>query len=358
MMRSTRSKIYAIALTTIFLICEVLLFCLPVFSGIDGWIELLTGLLIALIFAPTIHEIGHLSFAYASKMKPVFVKFFCFKIEKKGGRYAFSFANPFEPDQTQVLPIKSGDMQKRAKRYALGGLIYGGGFFALFFFSAFVLSCFGIHSAKLWGITPYSGYLFLLNAVAFEYPSGKTDMLVYKGLCQNDATEKAMVMAMEVQGLAYEGIPYAKMGKENFSFPVLAEDEPLFAVCNHLKYRLALDEENYESASDALNRLAQSECYLSNFERERLASEITYMHVISSNVSAANETAKYCESYLKSESLSAKRILATVSYLSGRMEEARILKTQAEKLLEQEEILAEKYLEEKLLSRLDFQAKE
>lgn len=357
-MRSARSKIYAISLTACFLNCEGLLFCLPVFSGIDGWIDLLVGLLIALIFAPTIHEIGHLSFAYASKMRAVFVKFFCFKIQKKGGRYAFSLANPFDADQTQVIPIQSGDMQKRAKRYALGGLVFGGVFFALVFLSAFILSCFGIHSAKLWGIAPYSGYLFFLNVVPFEYPSGKTDMLVYKGICKGSDAEKAMVMAMEVQGLAYEGTPYAQMKKENFAFPVLAEDEPLFAVCNHLKYRLALDEENYESASDALNRLAQSECYLSDFERERLAAEITYMHVISSNVSAANETAKYCEAYLKSDDLSAKRILATVAFLSGRIEEAQILKNQAEKLLEQEEVLAEKYLEEKLLSRLDFQVKE
>ncbi|MBE5752578.1 MAG: hypothetical protein E7343_00730 [Clostridiales bacterium] len=357
-MRSARSKIYAILLTALFLISEVLLFCLPVFSGIDGWIDLLVGLVIALILAPTVHEIGHLSFACAFKMKPVFVKFFCFKIQKKGGRYAFSLANPFEEDQTQVIPIQSGDMQKRAKCYALGGLVFGGVFFAVFFLSALILSCFGIHSAKLWGIAPYSGYLFLLNAFPLEYPSGKTDMLVYKGICKGTDAERAMVMAMEIQGLAYEGTPYAQMQKENFMFPVLAEDEPLFAVCHHLKYRLALDEENYENASDALNRLAQSECYLSDFERERLAAEITYMHVINSNVSTANETAKYCEEYLKSDSLSAKRILATVAFLSGRIEESQILKNQAEKLLDQEEVLAEKYLEKKLLSRLDFKVKE
>lgn len=354
MTKTAFSKIYAITLTVLFLVGEVLLFCSPAFSGIDGWIELLIGLALALILAPTVHEIGHLSFAYASGMEAVLVKFFCFKIQRQGGRYAFSLVSPFEAEQTQVVPKNGGNMQKRAQRYAIGGLIYSGAFFALFFVSALVLTCFGIYSAKLWGVAPYAGYLFLLNVAPFEYPSGKTDMLVYLGLRRGESVEKAMVMAMEVQGLAYAGVPYSEMGKEKFEFPVIAEDEPIFAVCAHLKYRLALDEEDYALASHALNRLAQSESYLSAFERERLAGEITYMHALGGNLSAANESAKYCEGYLKSKRLQAKRILSTVALVSGKVDEALLIKAQAENLLETEFILTERNLEEKLLSRLQF----
>ena len=81
MRKTTLSKIYAITLTTLFLVGEVLLFCSPAFSGIDGWIDLLVGLILALIVAPTLHELGHLSFAYASNMEAVLVKFFCVKIQ-------------------------------------------------------------------------------------------------------------------------------------------------------------------------------------------------------------------------------------------------------------------------------------
>ena len=115
---------------------------------------------------------------------------------------------------------------------------------------------------------------------------------------------------------------------------------------------MALDEEDFDDASDALNRLAQSESYLSNFERERLAAEITYLHFLSGNFAMANETAKCCEAYLKSDSLSAKRILATIAYYSDKREETEILLEQAKRLLELEEIKAERLLEEKLLANL------
>jgi hypothetical protein len=352
MKRTTLCKIYAISLTVVFLLGEALLFCLPVFSGIDAWIELLIGLVVALIVAPTIHEIGHLSFARASKMKPILVKCFCLKIQRIGSRYAFSLANPFAPDQTQVLPVQSGDMENRAKRYVLGGLIYGGIWFFTILLFALVLSFFDVYSAILWGIAPYSGYLFLLNVAPFEYPSGKTDALVYQGICKDEPTEKAFIMAMEVQGLAYEGTPYAEMDDEKFDFPILAEDEPIFALCNHLKYRLALDKADFDGAADALNRLAQSESYLSDFERENLAAELTYMHALSGNLSAANETAKFCEEYLRGENLVAKRVLATVAWVAQKTEETENLKEQAKKLLEKEEIKAERLLEEKLLAKL------
>ena len=83
-----------------------------------------------------------------------------------------------------------------------------------------------------------------------------------------------------------------------------------------------------------------------------MAAEITYLHFLSGNLTAANETAKYCEEYLKSECLSAKRILATIAYYSGKLEEATILIEQAKKLLKTEEIEAERLLEEKLLANL------
>ena len=358
MKRSTLSKIYAVSLTVAFVAGEILLFSLPTFRSIDGWIELLVGFLTSIILAPTLHELGHITFAVTQKMKLVYTKFFCVKIKNEGGRYAFSFANPFQADQTQVVPKNGGNMEKRCKWYVLGGLIYGGLYFSLILLVAGLLSCFSIHSGKLWGMLPYAAYLFLLNVMPWEYPSGKTDMLVFDGIRRGENAEKAMLMAMDVQGRAYAGERYRDMEDAAFNFPVLMEDEPLYAVCMDLKYRRALDKADFNGAADALKRLAQSEEYLTFHERERLAAEITYMHLLSENFELANKTSALCKEYLQSERVAAKRILATFALSSGRVEEAKILKEQANNLLKKEEIQAERFLEEELLYRLKLSDKE
>lgn len=358
MKRNTLSKIYAIALTVAFVAGEILLFSLPTFRSVDGWIELLVGFLISIILAPTLHELGHISFAAAQKLKLVYAKFFCVKIKNVGGRYALSFANPFSPDQTQVVPTTGGDIEKRCKPYVLGGLIFGGLYFALILLAAVLLSCFGVHNGKLWGMLPYAAYLFLLNVMPWEYPSGKTDMLVFDGICRGENAEKAMLMAMDVQGRAYAGERYKDIEDSAFEFPVVMEDEPIYAVCMDLKYRRALEKSDFNGAADALKRLAQSEEYLTPFERERLAAEITYLHLLSENFELANKTSALCKEYLQSERATAKRILATFALSSGREEEAKILKEKAMSMLEKEEIRAEKLLEEELLGRLVFDKEE
>lgn len=354
MKRKTLSKIYAVALTVAFVGAELLLLGLSAFDSLDGVISLLSGLLISLIFAPTVHELGHITFANAFGMKLRYSKFFCVKIQKKGGRYAFSLANPFAADETQVVPTHGGDMKRRAVWYTLGGLIFSGVFLFLFLAAAMILSCLGIHSAKLWGIIPFAAYLFMLNFAPFEYASGKTDMLIFEGIRKGELAEIAMIAAMDVQGRLFAGEEYAKIEKAAFEFPVLAEDEPLFAVCQDLKYRRALDEGDFENAADSLKRLAQSEEYLLDGEGERLAAELTYMHALGGDLESANKCAKLCENYLKGESVAAKRILATVALLSGKIDEAKAIKAQADALLTSEDILGERLLEEKLLSRLIF----
>ncbi len=358
MKRNTLSKIYAIALTVALVAGEMLLISLPEFRSIDGWIELLVGLVISIFLAPTLHELGHIAFAATQKMKLVYTKFFCVKIKNDGGRYAFSFANPFENDQTQVIPTMGGDMERRCKRYVLGGLIYGGLYVALILLIAIVLSCFDIHNGQLWGMAPYATYLFLLNVMPWEYPNGKTDMLVFDGIRRGENAETAMLMAMDVQGRAYAGERYRDIEDDAFNFPVLREDEPIYVVCMNLKYRRALDKGEFKSASDALKRLSQSEEYLTSFERERLAAEITYINVLSGNFETANRTSELCKGYLQSERVAAKRILATFALSVGRAEDAKILKDQAIKLLGKEEIQAEKLLEEELLCRLELGEKE
>ncbi len=354
MKRQAFSKIYAIALTIAFVGAEILLLCMPAFRSTDGALSLIEGLIVALIFAPTIHEIGHISFALAQGMKLRYSKFFCVKIQKQGGRYAFSLANPFVADETQVVPTRGGDMKRRAVWYALGGLIYSGVVLSLFLAAAIILSCFGIHSAKLWGLVPFWSYLFLANCFPLEYASGKTDALIVSEIKSGEPVAQAFLAVMDVQGRLFAGEEYAKIEDAAFAFPVLAEDEPLFPICCDLKYRRALDEGDYVAAADSLKRWAQSEEYLTDFERQKLAAELTYMHALGEDFDSANKSAKFCEKFLKSQELSAKRILATIAFKAGKIDEAKTLKEEALSLLNGEDVVGERLLEEKLVKRLDF----
>ena len=91
----------------------------------------LVGTVCSLILAPLLHETGHMLFALSQNMRITYAKFFCFKIYVNGKRTCFGFASPFAPEQTQIVPKTGGNMQKRASRYTLGGLIFSGIFFII-----------------------------------------------------------------------------------------------------------------------------------------------------------------------------------------------------------------------------------
>ena len=94
--------------------------------GVRATVKGVCGLLLGVILEPIVHELGHLFFGKIAGMTCVYLKCFCFRIALKEGKKRFSFASPFSPDQTQVLPKKSGNMKKRAILYTLGGLTISG----------------------------------------------------------------------------------------------------------------------------------------------------------------------------------------------------------------------------------------
>ena len=72
-------------------------------GGTPDVAQALIGLLLGVIFAPIIHELGHVTFASMVQLDCVYIKCFCFKIYIKDGKKRFGFASPFLSDQTQVL---------------------------------------------------------------------------------------------------------------------------------------------------------------------------------------------------------------------------------------------------------------
>ncbi len=322
-------------------------------AGNASLVAALLGLMLSLFVAPFLHELGHILFAKRVNMQIVYAKFFCFELCRKRGRMRFRIVPPFGAEQTQAVPKTSGNMQKRAKKYVLGGLVFSGVFLVFLVLTAVVLGIFVRPFFVLFGFLPYTAYLFFLNVLPLEYGSGKTDALVYRGLKRGYDAERTMLSAMEIQGKLYEGKRFAEIEETLFfELPQLPEDEPLFALLLDLRYRYFLDKEEEQKAADCLNRLANSQEYLSPAEREKLAAELVYMHALRGDLEGAEACGKYCKEYLQSEDASAKRILAAFSAAFGRTEAATDLIKQALELLRFEEIKGVEKWERTLLSRI------
>ena len=352
-MRRKLATIYAIFCLALLLAGLSLVFYFAWNAGTNELVKALVSIVLSLILAPTLHELGHIFFAFSCDMELNYAKFFCFQVQRISGRLRFCLASPFAPDETQVVPKRGGDMKKRATFYTLGGLIVQGAFTFLFTCVVVVLACLGIQSFLFWGFLPYAWYLFLLNVAPFAYPSGKTDMLVYLGLKKGESVEKNMLNAMEIQGRLYAGESFAEIEETlYFSAPQLCEDEPLYAMMLDLQYRYYLEKNEQEKAAERLNRLASAQAYLTEKEVEKIAAELTYMHALGGDYERAKDCSKLCEEFLENEDAVAKRALAAYCKAFGKEEAVALLMEQAESILKSERIKGLAKAERILLARL------
>ncbi len=355
MKRRVYSTIWAIVCTLLLLAGETVAFFFAWKE--DVWVAVteLVCFVLGCVLAPIVHECGHIFFAKKGDMQVVYSKFSFLKLVEREGKLRLRFASPFADEQTQVLFKTGGDAYARARSYTLGGLVFSGIYLLLLVVAITLLTLFakGYASFAVAGLFPYAFYLFLLNVLPCEYGSGKTDARVYQGMKKDEPAEKTMLACMEIQGELFVGKSYGEIEKAwYFDLPQLPEDEPLYAVLQDLRYRYYLDIGELRQAADCLNRLANAQAYLSDVEMEKVAAELVYMHALNGDTERAEACAQVCSTYLQSESLSAKRILATVACYAGRIEDARILQAQAQASLQNNKIVGDRRLEEKLLARL------
>ncbi len=355
MRERTRSTIWAIVCTFLLIVGEATAFFFAWKVGVWVAATEVALFLLGFIVAPIVHELGHIVMAKSQDMQIVYAKFSFLKIYEKAGEKRLGFASPFAADETQVIPKTGDNMQKRASLYTMGGLLFGGIYFAVAVGCALALTMTvgGYAAFALWGLAVYGGYLFLLNVLPLSYYDGKTDTAVYVGMKRGEAAEKTMLAAMQIQGQLFEGKSYGEIDENlYFDVPQLAEDQPLFVVMLDLRYRYYLDKGEFIKASDCLNRLAQASEYLTQAETEKIAAEFVYMHALNGDTERAEACVKGCTEYLQEETLAAKRILAAVSLLGGKMEAVELLKEQAKPLLEKEKIVGNRKFEENLLAKL------
>ena len=353
-MKRKSSTIYAIFCTLLLVAGFTSVFFFAWQADTPDIVKCLVGFVLGFIITPVIHELGHVVFAKTSGVDCVYVKCFCLRFYRKNGKMKVGFASPFAPDETQVMPKLGGDMQRRAVAYTVGGLTFS---FILLLFTAIwaiLMQIFVAPNYLLWGLLPFMGYSFLLNVAPAEYPGGKTDMAVYIGLKKGYDAEKTMLSAMEIQGQLSEGKSFAEIDQAlYFNLPQLCEDEPLFAVMLDLRYRYYLEKGDMENAAVCLNRLAGILDYMPITEAEKVAAELVYMASLRGEMEIAEENSKLCQTFLKGENVTAKRILAAWSNANGQAAFVDALFVQAEECMQYERIDGVKKFEQILLSRIE-----
>ncbi len=352
-MKRKIATVYAIFCTLLMVAGFIVAYVFAWRAGTKQSLAFLLGMAVSFVITPIYHEVGHLFFLSVNKMECVYIKCFCFKQYIKNGKKRFGFASPFRADETQAIPKTGGNMQKRAQAYTLGGLIFSGFLVVVLLAAALTCTLLRVTLYELWGAVPYAAYLFLLNVAPLEYASGKTDALVYRGIKKGEPAENTLLSAMEIQGRRYEGKTFTEIDEGYyFNLPQLPENEPLFAVILDLRYRYYLEKGDLKNAADCLNRLVQSQAYLSDVEVEKIAAELTYMHALNGDLERAEEIGKLCKKYLQNETATSKRILAAYSAASGQAEGVQVLVAQAKDLLEKERVLGVRRFEEILISRI------
>lgn len=353
MSKKNWSTAYALFCLLLLIGGGVACFVFAYLQGVNEMAQAVIGIAIGLIVAPIVHELGHVFFAKLSNMSIQYVKAFCFSWRRTGKKLHFRMVSPFAHDETQVIPNGGEDMQKRAYRYAVGGLICSGVLWLLLLLASAIVTVLWNANYLLWGASVYVGYLFLLNALPLEYASGKTDVAVCVGIKKGYDEEKVMLSAMYIQGEAVAGKHYGDIDEKfYFDIPVLAEDQPLFALILQLRYRYFVDKQLFEKAGQTLNRLASIEAYLTDDEWARVCAELVFMHALNNDAESAENCGRYCKTFLMGETATAKRVLATFTAVFGDKEKAKTLQESGFALLENEWIIGEKLWEEALLSRL------
>ena len=202
-----------------FIIASVCATLCAVSCGIRLW--LIYGLLalpcyaaviLSLPFSSAMHELGHMLFGFAVKIKAV------------------PHFSVLGSSSCKIIPKTDKNLRKRLIVTTIGGPVIN----LLFFIGAIVAICFSIEYSVL---LPASWYLLIINLVPTEYPSGKTDALVLSELISNDNTAKVMLAVLTVQAQVLNGKPIAEVDEQLlYGVPQIIESEESFIALTELRY--------------------------------------------------------------------------------------------------------------------------
>ena len=178
-------------------------------------------------------------------------------------------------------------------------------------------------------------------------------MRVVCGIARREREELAMVLSMDIFGLLGEGKSFSQIEQSRVeNLPVVAENAPMYAVTQDIKYRYFLENGDEERAVDALNRLALASEYLTEEQTQQIATELLYMHATLGDRQRADATKEIAGKHLLQDLPECKRALAAYCALIGNKDDAVKTAKDGLRALENESLLGKRKSEEILLLRL------
>ncbi len=316
-MKHGATRSYCLFLYLLYILETVELFLLASDREVASPVCLCVGILVGWFLAPSLHEIGHIVFAKTQNFQIQYSKFAFLAFVRNGEKLKVKLANPFAPDETQATPKTGGDMLSRMKMYSIGGLVFGGIEVVFCMLWGLVLFNYAI-TFLFWGLSIHALYLFLLNIVKVEYPTGKTDAKIVQEMENGTEEGRAILNTSEIYAELYEGKTYAEIDKKYFENIVLREDTSLFYILNICRYKRYAESENYEKAGAILNRLVQASAYYTDAQIEEVAGELYYIHCILGDEERAKEVETRIPNMFSGNTLFGKRLRMAKAVLEGK----------------------------------------
>ena len=209
--------IWSIAVKIAFFV--LLCYCgIRVIFDSSHWIWAVIAGMIMFVSCPlsaVLHELGHMLFGAAVKIKAVPGKNFLKN----------TIINWWDSSSVKIVPKTENGLRTRIIITALGGLVVN----AIFVVLGIIALCVPTVPIVLCALLPASFNLLALNALPLSYESGKSDGEVIKELIKDGDEAKVMLAVLKIQAQVLGGKPIEEADEEIlFNLPQIREDDESF----------------------------------------------------------------------------------------------------------------------------------
>lgn len=196
------------------------------------------GMMLSFPISAVLHELGHMLFGAAVKIKavPVGKNFLSFLKQ--------TFLNYWDASACEIIPRTDSGLRGRIIFTAAGGVAVN----FLFVFLGIIALCVPAVPTWLCALMPASFHLLALNALPFNFDNGKSDGEIIYELAKNGDEAKVLLAVLKVQAQVLGGTPIEKIdGKLLFDLPQIQEDDISFISLCELRC------EYFTAKGDTLN---------------------------------------------------------------------------------------------------------
>lgn len=217
-----------------------------IFDTPNWVIAVLIGFIMVISFplSAILHELGHMLFGAAVKIKAVPDK----------GFLKETFLNWLGASSCKIIPKTEKSLRGRIIFTAAGGVAVN----AIFVLIGIIALCASSVPTGLCALMPASFHLLALNALPFNFDDGKSDGEIIYELIKNGDEAKVMLAVLQVQAQVLGGKPIAEVDEKLlFDMPQICEDDLSFISLCELRYEYFTAKNDTANAEKWLTRFEQ-----------------------------------------------------------------------------------------------------